>query len=230
MIPHLDESRRIIAVGDIHGCINSLRALLAKLDLRPDDQLVFLGDYIDRGPASKEVVTALIALGERYTCQFLMGNHEQMYLDYLETGDSDLWYSNGGSTTLQSYNCKEGTGLPPEHIDFFRQCSYYSETASYFFTHGGLDPDLTIRDNLKYYDPSDFCRLRVHMRRSYLEAAAYPWEKTLVCAHTPVPLPIVKERLIAIDTGCVYKSNPMLGKLSAVILPSRAIWQTINSD
>jgi serine/threonine protein phosphatase 1 len=68
------------------------------------------------------------------------------------------------------------------------------------------------------------------MRTSFLESKRYPWEKTLVCAHTPVPKPLLLERLIAIDTGCVYHNNPLLGRLTAVILPSRQLLQTENLD
>jgi serine/threonine protein phosphatase 1 len=226
----LDENRRIIAIGDIHGCINSLHNLILQLEISPDDQFVFLGDYIDRGTNSQAVIDYLLAMDKHYSCHFIMGNHEHMYLEYLKTRDPVSWFYNGGKSTLQSYNSNDGTDLPEEHIDFIRKCTYYLETESYFFTHGGLDPDLSIKDNFKYYKPSDFCWQRVHLRSNYLEAGTYPWEKTLVCAHTPLPKPIVMDRLIAIDTGCVYKSNPMLGWLTAVNLPSREIVQTFNND
>lgn len=222
----LSETRRIIAIGDIHGCLFSLIKLIEEINLDTDDQLVFLGDLIDRGDHSKGVIDYLIELRAKYSCHFLMGNHELMYLDYLKSRDSGMWYSSGGSATLKSYNSKHGLDFPEEHLDFFRECQYYIETENYFFTHGGLDPELSIKDNLRYYKPHEFCWQQVHMRQSFLETNNYKWEKTVVCAHTPKSNPVMLDRLIAIDTGCVFKKNPLLGKLTAVILPQRTLIQT----
>jgi len=226
MQPSLSERRRIIAIGDVHGCIHSLLNLIEQINLLPDDQLVFLGDLIDRGKHSKEVIDYLLTLRQRYSCFFIMGNHEMMYLDYLTSGNSKIWYANGGQATLKSYKSQHGKDLPEEHLNFFRECQYFIETENYFFAHGGLDPELSIKDNLRYYKPDDFCWQQVHMRQSFIESNQYKWEKTLVCAHTPQISPVMLDRLIAIDTGCVYKENPLFGKLTAVILPDRTLIQT----
>jgi len=221
----LSENHRIIAVGDVHGCINSLLMLIEQLNLQPDDQLVFLGDLIDRGEHSKAVVDYLLALREQYSCFFIMGNHELMYLDYLKTGNSKVWYSNGGVATLKSYKSQHGRDFPKEHLNFFRECHHFIETENYFFAHGGLDPELSVKDNLRYYKPEDFCWQQVHMRQSFIETNNYKWEKTVVCAHTPQSYPVMLNKLIAIDTGCVYKQNPLFGKLTAVTLPERTLVQ-----
>lgn len=222
----LSEHRRIIAVGDIHGCLVSLKHLLGQLELKDDDQLVFLGDYISRGPSSREVVSFLLELQQRYACFFIMGNHELLYLDYLETSDPGNWFYNGGEETLLSYRNNKGCTPPPEHLDFIKKCRFFIETKHYFFAHGGLDPELSIRDNLRQYKPDKFCWQRLHMRTPFVESGNFPWEKTLVCAHTPVPNPLLLDRLIAIDTGCVYHHNPLFGRLTAVVLPERRIVQT----
>lgn len=226
MQPTLSDTRRIIAIGDIHGCLHALITLIEQIDLRPDDQLVFLGDFIDRGEHSKEVIDYLLALQQRYSCFFMMGNHELMYLDYLKTGNSKIWYANGGLATLKSYKSQHGRDFPKEHLEFFRECQYFIETENYFFAHGGLDPELSVKDNLRYYKPEDFCWQQVHMRQSFIETNNYKWEKTVVCAHTPQSSPVMLNKLIAIDTGCVYKQNPLFGKLTAVILPERVLVQT----
>ncbi len=230
MVDHLTEHKRIIAVGDIHGCLYSLQRLLEKLELQKTDQLVFLGDYIDRGKHSKGVIDYLLKLRERYDCFYLMGNHERMFLDFLDTGDPSLWLQNGGTAMMESYGSKEGRDLPEEHIAFMVSCRYYIETEHYFFAHGGIDPDMTIKDNLRYMKPEDYCWMRTHLRSNYLENGRYNWEKTLVCGHTPISRPVMLEKLIAVDTGCVYRDNPSLGQLSAVILPERRILQTENID
>ncbi len=228
MQPALSETRRIIAVGDVHGCLHALIRLVEQINPQPDDQLLFLGDVIDRGEHSKEVVDYLLALRLRYSCFFIMGNHELMYLDYLKTGNSMIWYSNGGLATLKSYNSQHGRDLPKEHLDFFSECQYFIETENYFFAHGGLDPELSVKDNLRYYKPYEFCWQQVHMRQSFIETNKYKWEKTLVCAHTPQSTPVMLDRLISIDTGCVFKKNSLLGKLTAVILPDRTLIQVSN--
>ena len=224
----LSETRRIIAIGDIHGCLIPLKKLIEKIEPEAEDQLLFLGDMIDRGDHSKEVIDYLIELSSIYSCHFLMGNHELMYLDYLENRNTERWLCNGGRATLKSYNSKHGRDLPEEHLLFFRNCHYVIETENYLFTHGGLDPELSIRDNLRYYKPEEFCWQRLHMHAFFLESKSYKWEKTVVCAHTPVSTPIMHEQLVAIDTGCVYSKEPLLGRLTAVILPEREIVQVDN--
>jgi serine/threonine protein phosphatase 1 len=226
----LSETRRIIAIGDVHGCLFPLKKLIEQIKPEAEDQLIFLGDLIDRGYQSKEVIDYLIGLSSIYSCHFLMGNHELMYLDYLKNRNPDKWLCNGGRATLKSYNSKHGRDLPEEHLLFFKNCHYVIETENYLFTHGGLDPELSIKDNLRSYEPEEFCWQRLHMHASFLECNSYNWEKTVVCAHTPVPEPILLKQLVAIDTGCVYRKEPLLGKLTAVILPERCIIQVENRD
>ncbi|RNA64370.1 serine/threonine protein phosphatase [Prosthecochloris sp. ZM_2] len=226
----LSEQHRIIAFGDIHGCRRTLAALLEQLDPEPSDQLVFLGDVIDRGSNSRGVIDDLITLADRYRCFFVMGNHELLLLESLETGDSSLWLDNGGSATLSSYHTADSSGLPQNHIDFLRSFNYYIESDTFIFVHGGLDPEMSVRDNIRFMQPSDFCWMRTHLRRSFLETGRYQWEKTVVCGHTPMPEVINQKKLISLDTGCVYTDTPSLGRLSAVVLPERRIVQTGNID
>ncbi|HCD36026.1 serine/threonine protein phosphatase [Chlorobium phaeovibrioides] len=226
----LSEEHRIIAIGDIHGCINTLRALIEKINPRPDDQFVFLGDFIDRGENSKEVVDYLIELSQQFLCHFILGNHELMLIEYLKTGEPGPWLLNGGRATMDSYGEQGGINLPPEHMKFFAGCMSHTATRNWFFTHGGLDPELSIEENLAFHDPEELGWQREHMREAYLSAGSYPWEKTLVCGHTPTAEPIMLDRLIAIDTGCVYTRNPLLGKLTALILPERTIIQQKNIE
>ena len=231
MVDHLTENRRIIAIGDIHGCFYTLYRLLEKLEILESDQLVFLGDYIDRGKYSKEVIDFFMKLRKCYDCHFLMGNHELMLLEYLSSEDPSLWLQNGGDRTLDSYESTDGKDIPDDHIAFFGSCNYYLETENYLFVHGGLDPELSVKENLQQVERKAFCWIRNHMRARHLEAGDYPkWEKTVVCGHTPTTEPVVLDKLISIDTGCVYHNDPSLGKLSAIVLPDRTIFQAENID
>ena len=208
----------LIAIGDIHGCPQSFDALLARIDPSPDDHLLFVGDYIDRGPDSKGVIDRLLDLREDVPCTFLRGNHEAMMIEYLDSGAFSLWRMNGGVSTLQSY-LRDGTSeiqIPAAHAEFVRDTELYHETDDFFFVHAGLKPNLTIKDNLE--DPDEEVLL---WERGHLDASEVLWEKTVVCGHTPRPDPINREKLILIDTGCVYRMKPRMGRLTAVYLPER---------
>ena len=208
----------LIAIGDIHGCPQSLDALLARIDPSPDDHLLFVGDYIDRGPDSKSVIERLLDLREDVPCTFLRGNHEAMMIEYLDSGAFSLWRMNGGVATLQSY-LRDGTSeiqIPAAHAEFIRDTKLYHETDDFLFVHAGLNPGLTVDENLK--NPDEEVLL---WERGHLDAQEVSWEKTVVCGHTPQPEPINREKLILIDTGCVYHMKPGMGRLTAVYLPER---------
>src|SRR5262252_5822775 len=102
-------TERIIAIGDVHGCSAALAALIRAIDPTPLDTLVFLGDYIDRGPDSRGVLEQVIALAERCVVVPLLGNHEEMLLAALE-GQSELrfWLKFGGMEPVASYGYRGG--------------------------------------------------------------------------------------------------------------------------
>ena len=208
----------LIAIGDIHGCARTLDALLERLQPTADDHLVFVGDYIDRGPDSKGVIDRLIKLRKSFTCTFLRGNHEALMLGYLDYGEFDLWHVNGGVATLNSYAVDDGehAHIPADHIAFVRQTELYLDTPEFFFVHAGLNPNWTIAESLAHADEDTFL-----WERGHLQAQALAWEKCVVCGHTPQPQPLDRDLLINIDTGCVYHMHPRLGKLTAVRLPER---------
>lgn len=207
----------LIAIGDIHGCAHTLDLLLQRLAPTSDDHLVFIGDYVDRGPDARGVIDRLLALRETHSCTFLRGNHEALMLDYLEHGAYDLWRVNGGDATLESYLDRGRLHIPDEHEAFVRDTELYLETPSFFFVHAGLKPELSIAENLARHDETVFL-----WERGHLKAQQPAWEKPVVCGHTPLPEPLDRPLLICIDTGCVYHTHPRLGRLTAVRLPERA--------
>ena len=214
----------LIAIGDIHGCALTLDRLLDRLQPNGTDHLVFVGDYIDRGPDSKGVIDRLLDLREHHRCTFLRGNHEAFMLDYLNQIDLDLWYTNGGLATLNSYR-RDGHNIPEAHIDFVRETELFFDTEAFFFVHAGLKPTLGIAHNLERYGEEVFL-----WERSHLDAPLLAWEKPVVCGHTPRPEPVNQDRLIAIDTGCVYNWHPNLGRLTAVRLPEREFISVPNAE
>ncbi|WP_020402007.1 metallophosphoesterase family protein [Gracilimonas tropica] len=218
----------MIAIGDIHGCNNTCKSLLHQLDeeYHTKPTYVFLGDYTDRGPDSKDVVDQLLAFEEDHDCVFIRGNHDQMLLDAYENGHWELWMANGGSTTLRNYDSSPGQfDLPESHYRFFSETKWYWETEHFFFVHAGLNPNKTIRENLE--DEND--REELIWQRSHLHAQTTKWEKTVVFGHTPVLEPLVRDAMIGIDTGCVYNRDG-LGKLTAVVLPEQKFIQQQSLD
>lgn len=207
--------QKFIAIGDIHGCYNSMVALLDKLEPYYSRQFIFVGDYIDRGPASKKVVDYLLEFKKKIDCVFLRGNHEQMLLDAFDGGEKSMWMMNGGRATLQSYNGDNDTiVLPDAHRQFYEHTKLYYDTENYFFVHAGLSPAKTIAESIK--DDNEIHEFL--WERSHLNAFETPWEKTVVFGHTPRPKPIQKDKMIGIDTGCVF-DRVGYGKLTAALLP-----------
>jgi diadenosine tetraphosphatase ApaH/serine/threonine PP2A family protein phosphatase len=202
---------RIYAVGDIHGCYDKLLALMEKMDIDfESDTLVFLGDYIDRGPQSFEVVAYLAELKQRYANTiFLKGNHEEMLEKYLSGEDRITYLVNGGQQTLESYMNRprpEGEpAIPGMHLEFFKSLKVYHETQNYIFVHAGLKNKVPL-EKQKTED-------LLWIRRRFIESK-YDYGKMVVFGHTPLHEPLLLPNKIGIDTGAVYGN-----RLTCVRLP-----------
>jgi len=211
--------QRYFAIGDIHGCLDKLLSLLRRIDIDwAKDTVVFMGDYIDRGPASKEVVETVLGLRgrhDRVVC--LMGNHEQMFLNWLEGREEQLFLANGGRSTLRSYGIATDAvdreaRVPPAHLEFFRSLLPFYETQTHLFVHAGVRPGLP----LEIQDPYDL----VWIRHEFF-LADHGMQKTVVFGHTPFTGgPFVGEKIIGIDTGAVYG-----GTLTCLELPAMRFHQ-----
>lgn len=220
------EGQRLFAVGDIHGRVDLLDQLLVRLDTAegagaPEARLIFLGDYIDRGPAIRDVVDRLAALkAERPGTIFLMGNHEEALGAFLNTPEerSD-WLDWGGEETLASYGVKGALSrsardlsqdlrsrLPQSHMDFLNGLTLYSEQGDYFFAHAGVKPGVA----LQAQKAEDLLWIRAEFHDMPVDRRP---QKVIVHGHQPVRRPLDLGWRIAIDTGAVYG-----GKLTAVAL------------
>lgn len=215
---------KMIAIGDIHGCCRTLEALLEKLEEYPDHKLIFVGDYIDRGPCSREVVDLLIELDKKRECVFLRGNHEQMLLDVKEHGEYEnhqIWIMNGGDKTLKSYGLSSSKlDFPEDHMEFYRNTKFFYSSDKYFFVHAGAPPHQTLEASTS----DKKFRHDFLWSRDHLNVPETPWEKKVIFGHTPRPEPIKHPNMIGIDTGCVFASRGY-GKLTAVILPEESFIQ-----
>jgi serine/threonine protein phosphatase 1 len=212
---------KIFAIGDIHGCLEKLKDLMSKIDIdNRNDTLVFIGDFIDRGRFSKEVIDYVLHLQGKYKKMVcLLGNHESMFLNYLEGVDEDMYLVNGGIYTLQSYKIsfsddieKRKSKIPADHRAFFQSLRPYYETKDYIFVHAGLNPDVPLAEQGVY----DLLWVRYEFIESENDIG-----KIVVFGHTPVgEKPLIRKNKIGIDTGVVYG-----GKLTCIELPDIKIYQ-----
>jgi serine/threonine protein phosphatase 1 len=206
---------RLIAIGDIHGRFSKLEGSIEGVIPEKSDSLVFLGDYIDRGPKSYHVVDYVVKMREEYPHIItLRGNHEDFVLSLFQ-GNQDkcmrhLWLKlNGGEQTLASYR---GAGhYLKVHQDFYMNLPVSWETEQYFFCHAGVRPGVPLAkqkatDLLEIRDP-------------FLSSNAR-FEKIIIHGHTPVSSPTITPYRINIDTG-TWNNGP----LTAIKLPSLRIWQ-----
>jgi len=214
---------RFFIVGDIHACPGELETLLNKLSLQREDQLVFLGDYIDRGPGAREVVDLLLGMKADAPCTmtFLKGNHEDMFLDLLGYGGhyGEAFLVNGGVKTLASYGCSPFMDpeeilerIPEAHQTFFRNLELIFPVGEVFCVHAGVSALRPLEDQ----DPEDL----LWIRQEFIENA-HPFPVTIVYGHTPqrevrFDLPYK----VGIDTGLVYG-----GKLSCLEFTEKELFQ-----
>lgn len=187
---------RLLAIGDIHGCLDHLERLIARVEPTEADRLVFLGDYIDRGPDGKGVLDYLLDFGRRFPNSiFLKGNHEAMFLDFLAGRDKMLYLYNGGGTTLESYREAAGIRIPKAHLDFLEALRPSFATEEFIFVHAGLRPGRSLAKQ----DERDL----LWIRDEFIESD-YDWGQTVVFGHTPVQEPFFGTNKIGVDTGAVF--------------------------
>ena len=195
------KNKRLIAIGDIHGEITKLESLIENLHLQNGDKLIFLGDYIDRGLFSKQVVDKVIELSKYYECEFLMGNHEYNMMRASE-GDEKiipLFYINGGYRTVDNYGDIEN--ILKIHGDFYTNLKYYYLTDDFLFVHAGIHPQKPLEDQ------EEFKMLTI--RDDFINHKHILKQK-VIFGHTPFETPHVEDDKIGIDTGCgKYPDAPL---------------------
>jgi len=191
-----ERTGRLLAVGDIHGCLRQLRQLMEQVQPTVSDQVVFLGDYIDRGLDSRGVLDYLLDFASRFPrTVFLKGNHEEMFLEFVAGRNQLLYVLNGGQATLENYQEADKLRIPKSHLDFLRNLRIFYETERFIFVHAGLRPGLPLAAQSE--------KDMVWIREEFLHSD-YDWGKTIVFGHTPRLNVLLSSQRIGIDTGAVY--------------------------
>jgi serine/threonine protein phosphatase 1 len=206
---------RTIAIGDIHGCSMALDALLDAIEPRPEDIIVTLGDYINRGPDTKGVLDRLIDLGRRHRLVPVLGNHDQKLLEARTGLYPTTWLGMGGIATLDSYGAGRDIALiPDEHFEFLEGCLDFHETDTHIFVHANYFPDIPMAEQ-----PVSMLRWE-----SLRDVTPGPHEsgKTVIVGHTSQKGGEILDlgHLICIDTFCHGG-----GWLTALDVNTGEVWQ-----
>lgn len=208
---------RTLAIGDVHGASTALDALMNFVKPTTDDVLVFLGDYVDRGPDSKGVLDRLMAWSESLQMVCLRGNHEQMMLDArTDRSAMKMWLSVGGAQALASYAPAGRATLdavPAEHWTFLEErCGDFFETDTHIFVHANLDPSLDLADQPESMLLWEFLQGPIH----------HVSGKVVICGHSSQRggEPLAWRRTVCIDTNA-YGG----GWLTCLDVDTRHYWQ-----
>jgi serine/threonine protein phosphatase 1 len=195
---------RTIAIGDVHGQLAALSELFVKIEQTGWDRLVFLGDYIDRGPDSKGTIDFIRSLQDVHGSDKVVaikGNHEDMCLhafSQYDVNDSELgaaFYFNGGESTLDSFKAAGFSGIPQDYLDWMKALPVRYEDEKAHYIHAGALPGLPIDEQ----EDSDL----LWERDTFLKTE-YTWDKVVIHGHTPMEQVVERPNIISIDTGAGY--------------------------
>ncbi|MGJ8658039.1 MAG: metallophosphoesterase family protein [Akkermansiaceae bacterium] len=190
----MNTTGRTLAIGDIHGCLAPLKLLWETIQPQPNDHIIFLGDYVDRGPDTKGVIDFLISLKPQFNITFLSGNHEEKF--WLATHGStelDAWLAYwGGKETLESYGPNGIQDVPQSHWEFLRTCQSIAETENHIFVHANLEHDIPVEHQLPF----------TTIHKKFGTPLPHQSGKTMICGHTAQKsfLPLNLGHAVCIDT------------------------------
>lgn len=218
-----------IAIGDIHGCNKTFLQLIHQIGLTDKDDLYLLGDYINKGPASKEILDTIMHLQEqRYRVFPVRGNHDQKLIDVRKGNLAGKWLIDTQlSITLASFRAASPFDIPEKYVAWLDSLPYYIDTGDYYLVHAGFN--LLISDifqdkgamiNSKKFDTAG---QRINGRR-------------IVHGHIPTPIDSIRMRIQArnavlpLDGGCVYYKTSEMGKLLAFDLDKNLLFEQENTD
>ena len=225
----------IYAIGDIHGGLKALKQLLERLNLKAEDQLIFMGDYVDGWSESAETVFNLMELSKRQKCTFIKGNHDELCYEWLKTGKhTDEWVMHGGQATIKSYAKFTRKEIELQLAFFENLENYKILNQEKLFLHAGFTnlhgPHKEYFSKMLYWDRSLWeMALAINPQLSK-DDVLYPKRLLLFneiyVGHTPVTRigktkPVNAACVWNVDTGAAFK-----GPLTAINIATKEIVQS----
>jgi len=229
--------KRCVVIGDIHGGLKALINLLQKVNLKINDELIFLGDYVDGWSESAGTINYLVELNQKHNCIFIKGNHDAWCQDWLNgKGANETWLKHGGKSTIESYkNVTDETRVT--HLEFFNQLkNYYIDDQKRLFIHAGFSsmhgPEKEMYASNCFWDRTLWEMALVvdkNLKRG-IQNKLYPKRllhfDEIYIGHTPttiydVTVPMQACNVWNIDTGAAF-----LGKISGMDIDTKEVWQS----
>ncbi len=231
-------------IGDVHGCVLTLRKLVEeKIIPTTQDVICFTGDYIDRGPSSKQVIDYLIELEQQgMQLQLIQGNHEEMFLNCYQWEKTNTsksffskknpyfneWNQNGGKEALESFGVADVASVPEQYIEWAKKTMNYVESEKHLIVHAGFNFK---KENI-FEDVNSM---------KWIREFEVDFNKTkgrsVIHGHTPVHREVIENCIrypelgfIDLDNGCVYKNKSGMGHLAAYEIFSQELHFEKNID
>jgi serine/threonine protein phosphatase 1 len=226
---------RTLVIGDIHGGLRALHQIMERANVTTNDTLIFLGDYVDGWSQSPQVIDYLIALKTTHNCICILGNHDELVLEWLENSKENLtWYSHGGEATVLAYS-KVDKKTIKKHIEFLKSLkNFHLDEQNRLFIHAGFTNmngvDFEYFPKLFYWDRSLWETALALDKTMKPDDMFYPKRLTLYkeiyIGHTPVSrinktVPVQMANVWNVDTGAAFK-----GPLTMMDVDSKQFWQS----
>ena len=226
---------RTLIIGDIHGSYIALTQILERVKVTPDDLLIFLGDYVDGWSQSPEVINLLMQLKESHRCIFMRGNHDDLLMSWLKTGEyNELWFNHGGRITTECYN-KLDFSIKEKQVQFLEGLhNYHLDTENRLFVHAGFTSlNGVMHEHFKRMFFWDRTLWETALAMDPLLAPGdplYPKRfthyKEIFIGHTPVTrigktVPVRMGNIWNLDTGAAFK-----GPLTIMDADTKQYWQS----
>ena len=226
---------RTLVIGDIHGGLRALRQIMERANVSHEDQLIFLGDYVDGWSQSPDVLDFLIELNDRQNCVFIRGNHDDLLLSWLnENKDNVMWYKHGGEATVLAY-AKVTESVKKKHIEFLKSLSnYYLDEENRLFIHAGFTnmngidfeyfPEMFYWDRTLWETALGLDKNIKHTDYNYLKR--FTLYREIFIGHTPLTrigktIPLQMANVWNVDTGAAFT-----GPLTIMDVDSKEFWQS----
>ena len=226
---------RTLVIGDIHGGLRALHQIMERAKVTAEDQLIFLGDFVDGWSQSPDVLDFLIELNHRQNCIFIRGNHDDLLLSWLnENKDNLMWYKHGGEATVLAYT-KVSDAVKKKHVEFLQSLSnYYLDEKNRLFIHAGFTNmngiDFEYFPEMFYWDRTLWetaLGLNKNIKPSdYNYPKRFTLYKEIYIGHTPLTrigktVPLQMANVWNVDTGAAFT-----GPLTIIDVDTKDFWQS----